>query len=189
MQSWRLRVPPSSYKEPRVEASEALLCPHRSRCGTTERQTAAVLPLSTCRCKDRAVVVVVVAPGFFCLYPAGHSWCRLCFPSAVRPLKRLMGQAVMVCRWLSVKCDALVCLVVWQSGSESVQGGWWWCLLPRCPTSAGGSKGGGGASSDGGAAAASSGSCCFHACSRPLGKQTSKGREPRCCVARDGAAE
>lgn len=123
MQSWRLRVPPSSYKEPRVEASEALLCPHRSGCGTTERQTAAVLPLSTCRCKDRAVVVVVVAPGFFCLYPAGQSWCRLCFPSAVRPLKRLMGQAVMVCRWLSVKYDALVCLVVWQSGSESVQGG------------------------------------------------------------------
>lgn len=34
-----------------------------------------------------------------------------------------MGQAVMVCRWLSVKYDALVCLVVWQSGSESVQGG------------------------------------------------------------------
>lgn len=34
-----------------------------------------------------------------------------------------MGQAVMVCRWLSVKYDALVCLVVWQSRSESVQGG------------------------------------------------------------------
>lgn len=60
---------------------------------------------------------------FFCLYPASQSWwCRLCFPRRFKPLKRLMGQAVMVCRWLSVKYDALVCLVVWQSTSESVQG-------------------------------------------------------------------
>lgn len=95
----------------------------------------------------------MVAPGFSCcLYPASRVVVStLFFSSTVQTAEEADGQGAMVRRWLSVKYDALVCLAVWQSRSESVRGGWLCVCYPAGQqVRAVRREDGGGASSDGG---------------------------------------
>lgn len=96
----RVKPPSPSHKEPRVEASEANLCPHRS---------SAALPRDRQRqfCFSLHMQRPGVVGGWRQVFRAAFirpvvPWCRLCFfPRRFKPLKRLMakgdGVSVAVC--------------------------------------------------------------------------------------------